>query len=44
MRHIICYKICFYNNPKLNKVLTISNIIDIGKNVFEVIGVSKLLV
>ena len=22
MRHMICYKICFYNNPKLNKVLT----------------------
>ena len=40
MRHIICYKICFYNNPKLNEVL--SNIIDIEKNVFKVNGSSIL--
>ena len=42
MRHMICYKICFYNKPKLNNVL--SNIIDIEKNFFKVNGSSKLLV
>ena len=40
--HMICYRICFYNNPKLNNV--VSNIIDIEKNVFKVNGSSKLLV